>query len=387
MIPYGRQDISEADIQAVVNVLRSDFLTQGPAVPAFENAVTNYCKAKHAVATNSATSALHLACLALGVGKGDIVWTSPITFVASANCALYCGAKVDFVDIDPQTYNLSVERLTEKLVQAKEAGCLPKVVIAVHLSGQSCEMRAVHELAKQYDFKIIEDASHAIGGKYLGEPVGSCKFSDIAVFSFHPVKIITTGEGGMAVTNNLQLAKIMQRLRSHGITRDVGEMTHASDGPWYYQQIDLGFNYRMTDIQAALGLSQLQRLDEFVVKRHVIAKRYDQLLVGVPVITPLQHSDCYSALHLYVIRLNLEEISKTYREVFEAMRLAGIGVNLHYIPIYRQPYYQDLGFNSGYCMEAERYYAEAISLPMYSELTELQQDAVLKALKSVIIKK
>jgi len=381
MIPYGRQDISETDIQAVVDVLRSDFLTQGPAVPAFENAVADYCGAGHAVTVNSATSALHIACLALGVGKGDVVWTSPITFVASANCALYCGADVDFVDIDPRTYNLSTERLAEKLAQAEKSGRLPKVVIPVHLCGQPCDMAGIHALSQRYGFKIIEDASHAIGGKYKGEPIGNCRYSDITVFSFHPVKIITTGEGGMALTNNENLAKRMQLLRSHGITREAGEMTHAPDGPWYYQQIELGFNYRMTDIQAALGLSQMSRLDEFVAKRHAIAKRYEQLLADLPVITPWQHPDGYSGLHLYVIRLKLAEIGKTHRQVFEALRAAGIGVNLHYIPVYRQPYYEDMGFKAGYCPEAERYYAEAISLPMYPNLTEAQQDKVIESLR------
>ena len=381
MIPYGRQDISEADIQAVVDVLRSDFLTQGPAVPAFEKAVADYCGAGHAVTVNSATSALHIACLALGVGKGDIVWTSPITFVASANCALYCGADVDFVDIDPRTYNLSTERLAEKLAQAEKSGRLPKVVIPVHLCGQPCDMAGIHALSQRYGFKIIEDASHAIGGKYKGEPIGNCRYSDITVFSFHPVKIITTGEGGMALTNNENLAKRMQLLRSHGITREAGEMTHAPDGPWYYQQIELGFNYRMTDIQAALGLSQMSRLDEFVAKRHAIAKRYEQLLADLPVITPWQHPDGYSGLHLYVIRLKLAEIGKTHRQVFEALRAAGIGVNLHYIPVYRQPYYEDMGFKAGLCPEAERYYLEAISLPMYPNLTEAQQDKVIESLR------
>jgi UDP-4-amino-4,6-dideoxy-N-acetyl-beta-L-altrosamine transaminase len=384
MIPYGRQDISEEDIQAVVDVLWSDYLTQGPAVPAFENAVANYCKTKHAVAVNSATSALHLACLALGVGKGDIVWTSPITFVASANCTLYCGAKVDFVDIDPRTYNLSVESLTEKLVQAEKSGSLPKVVIPVHLCGQPCDMAAIYLLGQQYGFKIIEDASHAIGGRYRSEPIGNCRYSNITVFSFHPVKIITTGEGGMAVTNDPSLAKSMQLLRSHGITRDANEMTHAPDGPWYYQQIDLGFNYRMTDIQAALGLSQMQRLNEFVDKRHVIAKRYDQLLASIPVTTPFQHPDSYSALHLYVIRLKINEITKTHVKIFEELRIAGIGVNLHYIPVYRQPYYEKMGFEASYCTEAEKYYAEAISLPMYSGLTNWQQDQVIIAINKAI---
>jgi UDP-4-amino-4,6-dideoxy-N-acetyl-beta-L-altrosamine transaminase len=381
MIPYGRQDISQADIQAVVDVLRSDFLTQGPAVPAFEKAIADYCGAQHAIAVNSATSALHIACLALGVGPGDWVWTSPITFVASANCALYCGAQVDFVDIDPRTYNLSVEFLAEKLAQAEKSGCLPKVVIPVHLCGQPCDMVAIHMLSQQYGFKIIEDASHAIGGKYQGEPIGNCSYSDITVFSFHPVKIVTTGEGGMALTNDECLAKRMQLLRSHGITREVADMAHSPDGPWYYEQIDLGFNYRMTDMQAALGLSQMRRLDEFVAKRHAIAQRYDGLLGDLPVIIPWKHPDSYSGLHLYVIRLKLNEIRKTHREVFEAMRAASVGVNLHYIPVYRQPYYERLGFKPGHCHEAETYYSEAISLPMYSALTEAQQDQVMTALR------
>lgn len=380
LIPYGRQDISTSDIQAVVDVLRSDFLTQGPAVQAFEKNVADYCRAEHAVAVNSATSALHIACLALGVSPGDIVWTTPITFVASANCALYCGASVDFVDIDPRTYNLSVSRLAEKLAQAEANGKLPKVVIPVHLCGQPCDMEGIYKLGQRYGFKIIEDASHAIGGKYRGEVIGNCRYSDITVFSFHPVKIITTAEGGMALTNDVRLAKRMQLLRSHGITRDAEEMTHAPDGPWYYQQIELGYNYRMTDLQAALGLSQMQRLGEFVTKRHDLAKRYDQLLKGMPVTAPWQHPDGYSGLHLYVARLKLDEIGKTHRQIFEALRAAGIGVNLHYIPVYKQPYYEKLGFSAGYCQEAERYYAEAISLPMYPGLTEEQQDRVVNTL-------
>jgi UDP-4-amino-4,6-dideoxy-N-acetyl-beta-L-altrosamine transaminase len=384
VIPYGRQDINQSDIDAVVAVLRSDFLTQGPAVPAFEKSIADYCGAQHAVAVNSATSALHIACLALGVGNGDIVWTTPITFVASANCALYCGATVDFVDIDPLSYNISVEQLTEKLAVAENTGKLPKVLIPVHLSGQPCDMESIYALSQKYGFKIIEDASHAIGGKYKGEAIGNCRYSDITVFSFHPVKIITTAEGGMAMTNDTQLANHMQLLRSHGITRDVKEMTHASDGPWYYQQIALGYNYRMTDVQAAIGLSQMQRLDEFVTKRHVIAERYNQLLVDLPVKTPWQHEDSYSGLHLYVIRLNLAEIVKTHRQVFEALRALGIGVNLHYIPVYHQPYYENLGFKTGYCLEAEQYYAEAISLPMYPGLTEIQQDLVVTALYEAI---
>ncbi|HZW26153.1 MAG TPA: UDP-4-amino-4,6-dideoxy-N-acetyl-beta-L-altrosamine transaminase [Gallionella sp.] len=386
MIPYGRQDISEADIQAVVDVLRSDYLTQGPVVPAFEQSIATYCGAQHAIAVNSATSALHIACLALGVGKGDTVWTTPITFVASANCALYCGAQVDFVDIDPRTYNMSVARLAEKLAQAKVVGKLPKVVIPVHLCGQPSDMAGIHALGQQYGFRIIEDASHAIGGKYRNERIGNCRYSDITVFSFHPVKIITTGEGGMALTNDAQLAKHMQLLRSHGITRDAGEMTRAPDGPWYYQQIELGFNYRMTDIQAALGLSQMRRLDTFVAARHDIANRYDRLLSSLPLSTPWQHADSYSGLHLYVIRLRLDEIGKSHRQVFESLRAAGIGVNLHYIPVHRQPYYEKLGFKAGYCPEAEQYYAEAISLPMYPGLTEAQQKKVVDSIRQEIDK-
>ena len=385
MIPYGRQDISEADIQAVVDVLRSDFLTQGPVIPAFESAVASYCGVEHAVAVNSATSALHIACLALGVGIGDIVWTTPITFVASANCALYCGAEVDFVDIDARTYNLSVEKLQEKLESAKKTGRLPKIVIPVHLCGQSCDMAVIFELSKQYGFKIIEDASHAIGGKYKYEPIGNCRFSDITVFSFHPVKIITTGEGGMALTNNPKHARSMQLLRSHGITRDQKEMTHESDGAWYYQQIALGLNYRMTDIQAALGLSQMSRLNEFVAKRHEIANRYNELLMGFPITLPWQHVDSYSALHLYVIRLQLDKINKTHKQIFEALRAANIGVNLHYIPIYQQPYYQQFGYAITDYPESEKYYAEAISLPMYSQLTHIQQEAVVKVLQKVMV--
>ncbi len=380
LIPYGKQSISDDDIAAVVAVLRSDFLTQGPIVPEFEKTVAASCGANHAVAVNSATSALHIACIALGVGPGDLVWTSPITFVASANCARYCGADVDFVDIDPRTYNMSAVRLAEKLEKAKLSGRLPKVVIPVHLSGQSCEMQAIHALSQQYGFRIVEDASHAIGGSYQGEKVGSCRYSDITVFSFHPVKIITTGEGGMAVTNDLELAKHMARLRSHGITRYPAEMTHPPDGSWYYQQIELGFNYRMTDIQAALGMSQMRRLDDFVAQRHAIAQRYDDLLKDSVATTPWQHPDSHSALHLYVIRLKLGAMKTTHREVFERMRAEGIGVNLHYIPVYRQPYYAQMGFRPEDFPNAERYYAEAITLPIFPGLTVIQQGEVVRRL-------
>jgi UDP-4-amino-4,6-dideoxy-N-acetyl-beta-L-altrosamine transaminase len=385
MIPYARQDINQADIDAVVEVLRSDFLTQGPVVPAFEKAVASYCGAQHAVAVNSATSALHIACLALGVGKGDVVWTTPITFVASANCALYCGASVDFVDIDSLTYNLSVERLAEKLAQAEVTGDLPKVVIPVHLCGQPCDMAGIHALSQHYGFKIVEDASHAIGGRYRGEPIGNCRHSDITVFSFHPVKIITTAEGGMTLTNNAQFAKRMQRLRSHGITNVAADMQpRASEELWNYQQIDLGYNYRMTDIYAALGLSQMRRLDEFVIKRQSIAKRYDQMLSSLPVVTPWQLADGFSSYHLYPIRLKLREINRSHRQVYEALHAAQILVNLHYIPVYRQPLYEQMGFKPGYCRQAEQYYSEAISLPMYPGLTAAQQDFVVSTLGNAI---
>lgn len=384
MIPYGRQAISEADIEAVVSVLRSDFLTQGPKVPAFEQAIAAYCGVKHGVAVNSATSALHIACLALGVGPGDLVWTSPITFVASANCALYCGADVDFVDIDPQSWNISVERLEEKLERARHEGRLPKVVIPVHLCGRPCDMKAIRALGERYGFRIIEDASHAIGGKYRGEPIGNCRYSDVTVFSFHPVKIITTAEGGMGMTNDEALAKRMSLLRSHGITRDANEMVGESDGPWYYEQIALGFNCRMTELQAALGISQMARLDEFVSKRHAIAKRYTDMLKGLSVQCPEEDNDGYSGMHLYVVRVDAARIGRTHRQIFEELRDAGIGVNLHYMPVYLQPYYQGKGFLPGLCGEAEKYYAEAISLPMYPDLTESQQDFVVAAFRRMV---
>ena len=385
MIPYGRQDISEEDIQAVINVLRSDYLTQGPAVPAFEKSITDYCSAQYGIAVNSATSALHIACLALGVGKGDVVWTTPITFVASANCALYCGATVDFVDIDPLTYNMSVERLAEKLEQAQKNNTLPKVVIPVHLCGQPCDMAGIHALSQQYDFYIIEDASHAIGGKYKDEPIGNGRYSDITVFSFHPVKIITTGEGGMAVTNDDNLAKKMRLYRSHGISSTPKDMhPRPPEEIWNYQQVILGFNYRMTDIQAALGMSQMVRLNEFVTKRHSIAKHYDELLADMPIITPWQQTDSYSGYHLYVIRLKLHEINKTQRQIYNALHAAEILVNLHYIPIYRQPYYEKIGYKIGYCPEAEQYHQQALSIPMYPSLTTAEQDKVISVLHEAL---
>jgi len=379
-IPYGRQDVTPSDIAAVAEVLASDWLTQGPVVPRFEQALAESCGAAHAVAVNSATSALHLACLALGLGPGDWLWTSPITFLASANCGRYCGAQVDFVDIDPRSYNLSVEALARKLEQARAAKRLPKVVIPVHLAGQSCDMAAIRALGREYGFRIIEDASHAVGGRYQGRPVGDCRYSDIVVFSFHPVKIITSAEGGMAVTNDAQLAERMALLRSHGMTRDTARMTRAADGPWYYEQVDLGFNYRMTDVQAALGLSQLARLHDYVARRHALAARYDARLAGLPLTTPWQHPDTHSGLHLYIIRVAADR----RRAVFDQMRANDIGVNVHYIPVHTQPYYRQLGTTTGSYPEAERYYAEAISLPMYATLREEQQDRVVDVLRGAL---
>ena len=383
-IPYGKHEITQEDIDSVVDVLRSDFITQGPVVPQFEQQVAQYCHAQYAVAVNSATSALHLACLALGLEPGDRLWTSPITFVASANCGLYCGAKIDFVDIDPQTYNLCPKALEQKLIAAEMSGELPKVVVAVHLGGQSCDMKSIDALAQQYHFKIIEDASHAIGGKYLNKPIGHCRYSDITVFSFHPVKIITSGEGGIAVTNNKQYADKMGQLRQHGITRDPTQMTKESDGPWYYQQTDLGFNYRLSDIHAALGLSQLQRLDQCVLIRKTLASRYDELLADLPISLPLQQEACYSAFHLFIIRIDLKKNTASHLEVFESLKAQGISVNLHYIPIHLQPFYQRMGFKEGDFPEAESYYQQAITLPLYPTLTYQQQDQVIAALTKVL---
>jgi UDP-4-amino-4,6-dideoxy-N-acetyl-beta-L-altrosamine transaminase len=384
MIPYGRQEITQADVDAVVKVLHSTNLTQGPAVPRFEQAVLAHCKAKHAVAVNSATSALHIACLALDLGPGDWLWTTPTTFVASANCALYCGAQVDFVDIDPRTCNLCPKALEEKLEAAEKAGRLPKIVVPVHLCGQPCDLRSIHALAQRFGFKVIEDASHAIGGKYLGEPIGNCRFSDITVFSFHPVKIITTAEGGMALTNDAKLAERLGLLRSHGITREPSLMTQGMDGPWYYQQVALGFNYRMTDLQGALGASQMHRLEQYVARRHELARRYDELLKDLPVTTPWQHPDGYSGLHLYVIRLQLDQIDRTRLQVFDALRAKDILVNVHYIPVHTQPHYQRMGFRPGQFPHAERYYTEALSIPMYPALSEAQQDEVLGCLREAM---
>ncbi|WP_085301674.1 UDP-4-amino-4,6-dideoxy-N-acetyl-beta-L-altrosamine transaminase [Colwellia polaris] len=386
MIPYGKQEITQQDIDAVVDVLKSDFLTQGPQVPLFEQSIKFAVDAEHALAVNSATSALHIACLALGVGKGDVVWTTPITFVASANCALYCEADIDFVDIDPSTYNLSAENLKKKLQHAKENNLsLPKVVIPVHLCGQPCEMDKIHALGQEYGFAIIEDASHAIGGKYKGNPIGNCEYSDITVFSFHPVKIVTTAEGGVATTNSKELAAKLDLLRSHGITRDSSLMVNDSHGGWYYEQVDLGFNYRMTEMQAALGVSQMSRLHDFVAKRNALAARYDELLKGLPLITPYQIEDSYSGRHLYVIRLKINEITITHKECFEQLREKGIGVNLHYIPVHTQPYYKGLGLVFSQLDEAESYYKDAISIPLFHAMTEAQQDEVIKVIKEVLV--
>ncbi len=379
-IPYGRQDVRTEDVDAVAAVLRSDWLTQGPAVPRFEAAVAARCGASHAVAANSATSALHIACAALGLGPGDRLWTSPITFVASANCGRYCGAEVDFVDIDPRSHNMDPAALSEKLAAAERTGKLPKIVVPVDFAGQSCDLRAIHALSQRYGFRIVEDASHAVGGSYLGQPVGNGRYSDITILSFHPVKIITTAEGGMALTRDPELAATMQRLRSHGITRDDGRMERPSEGAWYYEQVELGWNYRLTDLQAALGESQLARIDEYVARRHEIARRYDELLADLPLVTPWQSPEAHSALHLYPIQVAAEE----RRRVFDHLRSAGIGVNVHYIPVHTQPDYCRLGFERGQFPESERYYAGAISLPMYARLTEEQQDRVVLALAEAL---
>lgn len=384
-IPYGKQNINQQDVDAVIQVLQSDFLTQGPQVPLFEKAVADLVGSEFAFAMNSATSALHVACLALGLGQGDILWTSPITFVASANCGLYCGAEVDFVDIDLQTYNMSIEALKAKLKIAKQQNKLPKVVVPVHLCGQSCDMKAIYDLSQEYGFHIIEDASHAIGGRYKGEYIGCNQYSDITIFSFHPVKIITTAEGGMALTNDAEIAKKIELLRSHGVTRNPKLMTKTTEGAWYYQQIELGFNYRMTELQAALGLSQLQRLNEFVVKRHEIAKKYNHLLSDLPVIIPYQLAETYSGLHLYVIRLKLNELTRSRKEIFDDLRDKGIGVNIHYIPVHTQPYYENMGFRVGNFPNAESYYESAISLPMYPDLTDEQIQYICAILQQVLI--
>lgn len=375
-IPYGRQEVTAEDVRAVAAVLQSDWLTQGPAVPLFEREVAAYCGAAHGVAVNSATSALHVACLALGLGPGDRLWTSPITFLSTVNCALYCGAQVDFVDIDPHTYNLDCDALARKLERARKDGRLPKIVMPVHLAGQSCDMAAIDALAREYGFRVVEDASHAIGGSYQGRRIGDGRYSDITVFSFHPVKIITSAEGGMALTNDPQLARRMELFRNHGMTRGPELMTGEPDGPWAYEQVELGFNYRMTDVHAALGRSQLLRLDDFVQRRRALALRYDERLDGLPLAAPWQHPDTQSAWHLYIVRVAAEK----RRQVFEALRSEGVNVNVHYIPVHTQPFQRRRAATAWSFPEAERYYAEAISLPMYASLSEAQQDHVIAAL-------
>jgi UDP-4-amino-4,6-dideoxy-N-acetyl-beta-L-altrosamine transaminase len=380
MIPYARQNITEADVAAVVAVLKSDWLTQGPAVARFERAVADRVGAAHAVACNSGTSALHIACLALDLGPGDHLWTSPNSFVASANCGLYCGAEVDFVDIDARTYNLSVDALEEKLERAEREGRLPKIVVPVHFAGQPCDMAAIALLARRYGFKVVEDASHAVGARYRGAPIGNCAHSDITVFSFHPVKIITTAEGGMALTNNPNLARRMGRLRTHGVTRDRDEMQAPEKGAWYYEQVELGLNYRMTDIQAALGLSQHQRINEFLQRRREIARTYDEGLAELTLIRPFQHPDGESAWHLYVVQVDVRRAQLGRQTLFERLRAAGIGVNVHYIPVHTQPYYLRRGFRLGQYPEAERYYSNALSLPVFYDFEPAQQATVIAAL-------
>jgi UDP-4-amino-4,6-dideoxy-N-acetyl-beta-L-altrosamine transaminase len=383
VIPYGRQTISEADIESVVQVLRSDFLTQGPQVPAFEEAVANYVGVPHAVAVNSATSALHIACLALDLGPGDWLWTSPNSFVASANCALYCNAQVDFVDIDPYTYNLCPRALAAKLAEAKVAGRLPKVVVPVHFAGQSCDMAAIATLGREYGFKVIEDASHAIGGRWQDTFIGACEHSDITVFSFHPVKIITTAEGGLLTTRDAGIAQRLADLRSHGITRYSARLERQEQGDWYYEQQSLGFNYRMTEMQAALGVTQMTQLSRFVARRHELAVRYERGLADLPLVRPWQHPESYSAFHLYVIQV-AEGARVGRRALFDALRGAGVLANVHYIPIHLQPHYQRMGFKTGDFPKAEAYYGAAISLPLYAGLMESDQDYVISKLKEYL---
>ena len=380
-IPYGKQQINQDDIDAVVEVLRSDFLTQGPVVPKFEEAVAKCVGAKHGVAVNSATSALHIACAALDLGPGDWLWTSPITFVASANCGRYCGAKIDFVDIEPETFNMCPDALEAKLADAEREGTLPKVIVPVHMCGQSPDMERIAALCREYGIKTVEDASHSIGASYQSEPVGNCAHSDITVFSFHPVKIITTGEGGLATTNDAALATRMAELRSHGITRDQSRMTKESDGPWYYQQIELGWNYRMTEMQGAVGLSQMDRLDKFVSRRREIATLYDEALSDLPLRVPGRQDGADSSWHLYVVRL---EDADRHRVVFEALQAAQIGVNLHYIPVHLQPYYQRLGFSRGDFPASEDYYDRAISIPLHPGMEASDQERVVDALHEAL---
>lgn len=380
-LSYGRQHITDEDVAAVAEVLRSDFLTQGPAVPQFEGALKALTGAPHAYAMANATAALHLSCLALGLGPGDLTWTSPNSFVASANCALYCGADVDFVDIDPVSFNMSAEALEAKLEAAEGAGRLPKVVIPVHFAGQPCDMGKIGALAQRYGFRVIEDASHAVGAMLGNMPIGACADSDIAVFSFHPVKIVTTGEGGAALTRDPAVAERLELLRSHGVTRREALMSGPSEGDWYYEQVALGFNYRMTDIQAALGTSQLTRLDTYLRRRHALAALYDARLAGLPLTIPTRLPGRYSAFHLYVVQLDDPALR---RPVFDALREARIGANVHYIPIHLQPFYRALGFAPGDFPNAEAYYARAITLPLHPQMSDGDVDRVVECLTGAL---
>ena len=384
-INYARHEITSDDIDAVVSVLKSDYLTQGPEVPNFEQDICNKVGSKYAVGVNSATSALHIACIAIELGPGDILWTSSNTFVASANCAQYCGAKVDFIDINPHTWNISTSQLEEKLKEASEKNTLPKAIVAVHFAGQPTDQDRIWELSKKYGFKIIEDASHALGASRNGEPVGSCKWSDLTIFSFHPVKAITSGEGGMALTNNESLFNKMMMLRTHGITSIRKNFVISSPSPWHYEQQLLGFNYRMNDIEATLGRSQLKRLDEFIEKRNYLAHRYNNLLRDLPIKLPMIRNENYSAFHIYVVLLELEQISKTHQDVFEGLRKRGIGVNVHYAPVHLHPYYRELGFTEGQYTEAESFATSAITIPLYSQLTEEQQNYVIESLTEELL--
>ncbi len=383
-IPYGHQNIIQEDINSIIDILHSDWITQGPVIEKFEKAMANHCNAKYAVAVSSGTAALHLSCLSLDLKSGDYAWTSPNTFVASANCALYCGSNIDFVDIDKRTLNISIEKLEEKLIKAKKENKLPKILIPVHFAGNICDMNEIKSLSDKYGFKIIEDAAHALGSAYKNTKTGSCEFSDITTFSFHPVKIITTGEGGMILTNKKEIYEKLLMLRTHGITRNEQFMKSDSEGPWYYEQVDLGFNYRITDIQSALGLSQLKRLDDFIKRRNYLAERYNNLLKDLPITLPVINKDCYSAWHIYVIRLNLNAIKKTRKQVFNELKSANVGVNVHYIPVHTQPFYKSLGFKKGDFPNSEKYYEEAITLPLFYDLTEEEQDYIVSALKIIL---
>ncbi|HYI49013.1 MAG TPA: UDP-4-amino-4,6-dideoxy-N-acetyl-beta-L-altrosamine transaminase [Allosphingosinicella sp.] len=380
-LPYGRQHITDEDVAAVAEVLRSDFLTQGPAVPRFEAALQALTGAAHVSAMANATAALHLSCLACDVGPGDVVWTSPISYVASANCALYCGAEADFVDIDPVTFNMSADALEAKLIAAKAAGRLPKVVIPVHFAGQPCDMGRIGALAGRYGFRVIEDASHAVGATLGNTPIGACADSDIAVFSFHPVKIVTTGEGGAALTQDPVLAERLELLRSHGVTRSEALMSGPSEGGWYYEQVALGFNYRLTDIQAALGTSQLTRLDAYLRRRHELGALYDARLEGLPLTVPARLPGRRSAFHLYVVQLD-DPLRR--RPVYDALRGANIGANVHYIPIHLQPFYRARGFAPGDFPNAEAYYARAITLPLHPQMTEADVNRVAACLAEAL---